>query len=307
LTLSVIIVSYNTCEMTLECLRVLFDNLSGTKVEVFVVDNASSDGSVAAIKDAYTSVKLIENQENTGFGAANNMAMEKATGRYFLLLNSDAFPCTGAIDTLLQAIEEHPRAAAIGPRLLNRDGTLQRSCWRFPSPTQAWIENLGISSLLRGRSRWGDYRRWEHDSERAVDFVIGACLLVRREVWEKIGGFDPAFWMYAEETDWQKRMRSAGYEIWFTPRASVEHWGGASGAANRARVSEAFFNSLDIFSHKHYGPAGLVSLRAAMIAGNALRLPLWILLWLLKRSGAREKARFSWWLLRRQSTKWKLN
>jgi GT2 family glycosyltransferase len=305
LTLSVIIVSYNTREMTLECLRVLFENLGNVEAEVFVVDNASNDGSVFAIKAAYPKVKLLENQNNAGFGAANNAAMEKAVGRYFLLLNSDAFPRAGAIEALLGAIESHPRAAAIGPRLLNRDGTLQRSCWRFPSPAQAWIENLGLSSVLRGRSRWGDYRRWGHDSERAVDFVIGACLLVRREVWEKIGGFDPAFWMYAEETDWQKRMRAAGYEIWFTPKANVEHWGGASGTASRVKVNEAFFDSLDTFSRKHYGASGLVSLRAAMVVGNALRLPLWMLFWLLKRSGAREKARLSWWLLRRQSTRWK--
>jgi N-acetylglucosaminyl-diphospho-decaprenol L-rhamnosyltransferase len=307
--ISIIIVSYNTREMTLDCLRVLYENLGSTEAQVIVVDNASSDGSAAAIQSAFPMVELIENSSNSGFGAANNLAMRQARGRFFLLLNSDAFLRPGALEALRAALESHPKAAAVGPRLLNRDGTLQRSCWRFPSPAQAWIENLGLAALLRGRTRWSDYRRWGHDSERVVDFVIGACLLVRREVYEEIGGFDPAFWMYAEETDWQKRMRAAGYEIWFSPLAEVEHWGGASGADNRARINEAFFNSLDTYSRKHHGAAGLVSLRLAMIMGNALRLPLWTGLWLLRpsnRSTSREKLRLGWWLLRRQSTRWKL-
>jgi N-acetylglucosaminyl-diphospho-decaprenol L-rhamnosyltransferase len=307
--LSVIVVSYNTREMTLDCLRVLYENLGNIEAQVQVVDNASSDGSATAIKAAFPAIELIENPENSGFGAANNLAMKQARGRFFLLLNSDAFVRPGAIQALVAALESLPDAAAIGPRLLNRDGSLQRSCWRFPSPGQAWIENLGVAALLRERSRWGDYRRWGHDSERAVDFVIGACLLVRREVYEKIGGFDPAFWMYAEETDWQKRMHAAGYEIWFTPSAEVEHWSGASGADNRARINEAFFDSLDTYSHKHHGTAGLLSLRLAMLVGNAVRLPLWIGLWLLRpgsRTTSRKKLHLALWLLRRQSTRWKL-
>ncbi|RYG66225.1 glycosyltransferase family 2 protein [bacterium] len=307
--ISVIIVSYNTREMTLDCLRVLFENMGDTRAEVFVVDNASIDGSAAAIKAAFPSVQLIENPENAGFGAANNLAMERARGEYFLLLNSDAFIRPGAIQALIDTLQRDKDIAAVGPKLLNKDGTLQRSCWRFPSPGQAWIENLGLAALLRGRSRFGDYRRWAHDSEKPVDFAIGACLLIKRDVYEKIGGFDPSFWMYAEETDWQKRMRTAGYSIWFTPRAEVEHWGGASGASNKARISESFFNSLDIYSRKHHGMIGLLSLRLAMIVGNTLRMPLWFGLWLAKprgRTAAREKLRLGWWLLRRQSTKWKL-
>lgn len=306
---SVIIVSYNTREMTLDCLRVLFENSKGIEKEVLLVDNASKDGSVAAIRGTFPDVQVIENPENSGFGAANNLAMQRAKGRFFLLLNSDAFIRPGAIEALLADLEAHPQAAAVGPKLLNRDGSLQRSCWRFPSPVQAWVENLGMAAVLRGRTRWGDYRRWGHDTERAVDFVIGACLLVRREVYDQIGGFDAAFWMYAEETDWQKRMRGAGYEIRFTPAAEVEHWGGASGATDRARISEAFFNSLDTYSLKHHGPLGLFSLRLAMIVGNALRLPLWLGLWLVKprgRAGTGGKLRLAWWLLRRQSTQWKL-
>lgn len=305
--LSAIVVSYNTRDLTLHCLRVLQAELRGLDAEIWVVDNASSDGSAAAIRAAFPGVRLLEQGQNTGFGRANNAAMERARGRVFLLLNSDAFPRAGAVRALCQELEARPRAALVGPRLLNRDGSLQRSCWRFPSPAQAWRENLGLSALLRGRTRWGDTARWAHDTPRAVDFVSGACLLVRREVWQETGGFDPAFWMYAEETDWQKRMRTAGWQIWFTPRAEVEHWGGASASDARQR-GEAFFAALDRYTRKHHGTRGLLALRAAMLVGNAARLPLWALLWLLKpsqRASWNEKMRLAMWLLRRQSRHWR--
>ena len=304
--ISAIIVSYNTREMTLQCLRVLEADLAGIAAEIWVVDNASSDGSADAIRAAFPAVQIIEFRENLGFGAANNAAMERARGAYFLLLNSDAFPRAGAIAALIGALENHPRAGVLGPRLLNRDGTLQRSCWRFPDARQAWLENLGITALLREGSPHADYRRWAHDTAREVDFVIGACLLVRREVWEEIGGFDPDFWMYSEETDWQKRMRAAGYEIWFCPDAVVEHWGGASAGEQKARVNAAFFDSLDLYSLKHGGVRGVLSLRAAMTVGNAIRLPLWLVLWLArpaKRSATSAKIHLAWWLLRRQTTR----
>ncbi|HEX9995810.1 MAG TPA: glycosyltransferase family 2 protein [Abditibacterium sp.] len=302
--LSAIVVSYNTREMTLECLRVLSDELKGINAEIWVVDNASNDGSAPAIRAAFPEVQLLENADNAGFGAANNAAMERASGAYFLLLNSDAFPRPGAISSLLEQMDAHPRAGAIGPKLLNRDGSLQRSCWRFPSPSQSWLENLGVSALLRGRTRWGNYYHWAHDTEREVDFVIGACLLVKREVWEKIGGFDPAFWMYAEETDWQKRMKAAGHEIWFSPRAEVEHWGGASGGTVAPRTRDAFFGSQEIYILKHHGASGLRRFRAANKVGNTFRIVLWALFFLVrpqKRAQAREKMQFFRYLLRRRS------
>ena len=172
--LSVIIISYNTLAMTLDCLRTLYVALVGISAEVIVVDNASSDGSPAAIAQEFPQVRLIASEINAGFGAANNQAMHLALGRFFLLLNSDAFPEPGAIATLLAFLREHPRAGVAGPRLLNADGSLQVSCHPFPTPLFAWKENFW---LTRG------YRDWAHDSTRWVDFLIGACMLVRRSVW----------------------------------------------------------------------------------------------------------------------------
>jgi len=306
--LSVIIVSYNTRQMTLDCLRALYDDLGETHAEVWVVDNASADGSADAIRAAFPQVRLIENPRNAGFGAANNLAITQARGEHLLLLNSDAFVHLGAVGALREYLRAHPQAGAVGPRLLNRDGSLQPSCHRFPSPLRAWLENLWVSPVLPPHHAWGDYRRWAHDTERSVDWVIGACLLVRRAACAQAGGFDESFFMYQEETDWQRRLRGAGWDIAFAPSAQVTHWGGASGAAEEARINAHFFESLDRYTRKHHGLPGLISLRLAMVAGAALRLLLWAAVALVvpkRRVAARAKTRLQAWLFVRQATHWR--
>ena len=308
LELSAVVVSYNTREMTLDCLRTLDAELRGLAAEIIVVDNASHDGSVAAIRAEFPQVRVIASEANLGFGAANNRAMQEARGRLFLLLNSDAFPRPGAIRGLVQYLEEHPDTGAVGPRLLNADGTLQPSCFRFPTPRQSWVENLWITTLFPAHSWLGDYRRWAHDSARQVEWIVGACMLVRREVVEQVGGFDEAFFLYAEETDWQRRIRDGGWEIAFTPTAEVTHLGGASGASERVRVNGNFFDSLDRYERKHHGLAGLISLRGAMVIGCGLRAALWAITWLVRpqrRAQAASKARLHSWLFLRQATHWR--
>jgi GT2 family glycosyltransferase len=306
--LSVILVSYNTRGMTLRCLHRLFDGLADLDCEVWVVDNASRDGSAEAIAGEFPQVRLVRSDRNLGFGAANNLAMRQARGRYYLLLNTDAFPEEQAIRRLMDFLENHPDTAVAGPRLLNGDGSLQVSCYRFPSPSRAWFENLWLSALLPHHPAIGDYRRWAHDRERAVDFVTGACMLVRREVVEQVGGFDERFFMYSEETDWQRRMRDAGWEIRFTPNAVVTHLGGASGAAERPAVNAYFFDSLDWYERKHHGSLGLLSLRVAMAVGCSIRAVLWGIAALLpsrRRNLARQKLALCMWLVRRQVTQWR--
>lgn len=304
--LSVIIVSYNTREMTLACLQELHRSLGAVDADIWVIDNGSRDGSVDAVRDAYPEINVLDLGKNLGFGAANNLAMEQAKGEYFLLLNSDAFPIGDAVQELTAFLDAHPQVGVVGPRLLNKDGSLQLSCFRFPSPAQAWLENLWISAVLPKQSRIGDYRRWNHDSERDVDFVIGACLLVRRDVFEAIGGFDPDFFLYAEESDWQRRIHDAGWKIMFTPAAQVTHLGGASGASTAGKTRDYFFSGLDKYVRKHHGLGGVVSMRLAMIIGCAMRSILWLFVMLVRpanRSGALAKLRLHSWLLVRQMTR----
>ena len=305
--LSVIIVNYNTRDMTLKCLRSVFAEIEAVDAEVFVVDNASQDGSVEAIQEQFPSVRLIASDTNLGFGAANNRAMKIATGAQLLLLNSDAFPRQGSIRTLMETLDHLPRVGVLGPRLLNEDGSLQTSCFRFPSPLHCWRENLWLSALLRNSERFGDYRRWAHDTERTVDSVIGACMLVRREAYQQVGGFDETFFMYSEETDWQRRMSDAGWLISFTPAAEVVHIAGGSGKSDSGRISGHFFNSLDYYEWKHHGLPGLISMRAAMFVGCLFRLCLWTVVLIVhpaRRAAAVRKVRRHAWLIRRQATLW---
>ena len=305
---SVVIVSYNTREITLGCLRALYDDLGDRPAEVFVVDNASGDGSAQAIAAGFPRVICIANPHNNGFGAANNQALRRARGRHLLLLNSDAFVHRGAIGAMIDHLDAHPGVAAVGPRLLNGDGSLQLSCFRLPSPTQAWIENAGLSRLSRLHRRLDDYRRWPHDTPREVEFVSGACFMVPCGVYRGVGGFDEAFFMYSEESDWQNRMRQAGGTIGFIPSAVVTHLGGSSGAAQAARVNRHFFASLDYYQLKHHGRLGLVSLRAAMTLGCGVRAVGWAGMYLVSprtRSLAGKKLKLMLWLTHRQATHWR--
>lgn len=305
---SVVVVSYNTRQMTLDCLRTLYADLGDLPAEVFVVDNASSDGSVAAVAEAFPNVRVIANPQNVGFGAANNQAMRVARGEFIMLLNSDAFPKPGTTRALVDYLRSHPKVGVVGPKILNADGSTQQSCYRFPTPGQAWRENLWISAAFGAHPVLGDYRTWPHDRERDVEWIIGACMLLRRDVFERVGGFDERFFMYAEETDWQRRIRDAGWEIAFTPAAQVTHLGGASGAKEKARVNRHFFESLDRYEYKHHGLIGLVLLRAAMVVGCSLRAVLWTGVAVTRparRGVAWSKGRMHLWLVGRQLSHWR--
>jgi GT2 family glycosyltransferase len=291
--------------MTLKCLHDLYDDLAEISSEVIVIDNDSRDGSADAIASEFPNVVLIRNPKNSGFGAANNIGLQQSRGKYIMLLNSDAFLHKGASKALIDYLESNPSAAIVGPRVLNSDGTRQQSCYKFPSPTRAWLENLGISELADGKN---SYSKWEHDCVKTVDWVIGACLLLRRSAYEQVGGFDESFFMYQEETDWQKRFVDKGWTIDFTPDAVVTHLGGGSGATEKAKINSAFFDSLDYYMRKHYGFQGLVSVRLAMIVGCGIRAIWWSLMTAFKpkgRDNSLSKAKLQAWLFTRQIGNWR--
>ena len=303
--ITAVIVSYNTRDMTLECLHTLAAAVRPLPLEIWVVDNASTDGSVEAIRQAdVPGVRLIANPENRGFGAANNQAMRQARGEFILLLNTDAFPDADAVAVMREYLDTHPGVGVVGPRLRYADGTPQVSCYRFPTPLRAWIENLGLARVFKGHPGLEDLAKWDHRTTREVDFVIGACLLVRRRVVEEAGGFDEAFFLYSEETDWQWRIHRAGWRIAFTPAATAVHLAGGSGAKDQARINQHFFESLDYYVRKHHGLSGLISFRLAMVVGSFGRAFWWSARLLSRhhRSRAFAKARLHWWLVLRQAT-----
>ncbi|HEY9712683.1 MAG TPA: glycosyltransferase family 2 protein, partial [Chroococcales cyanobacterium] len=262
------------------------------------------DGACEMVDSEFPQVRMIRNSQRFGFGHNQNTAIKAAAGRYIFVLNDDTIVHAGAIDSLTTYLDEHQDVGVAGPRLLNEDGTLQHSCYKFPSPLRCVCENLLLTAAFPQSRLFGDYRHWSHDTISDVDFVIGAAMMVRKKTIDEIGLFDPLFFMYAEETDWQKRMHKAGWRIVFYPRAEITHIGGKSSESMKDRQFCEFQLSSEKFMAKHYGMTGALTLRISMIVGALLRLVLWSLVYVLM-SGKRKKAKencqkwmrlLRWWL-----------
>lgn len=268
--LSIVIVSWNTRELLRDCLSALqyeIGNLQSTlekrgvadrEIETFLIDNASADGSAAMAGEDFPWVKLIANDDNLGFAKANNQAFKQAGGDFILLLNPDTEIKAGALSTLLDFFSEHPRCGVVAPQLLNTDGSIQRSCREFPTFKGMLYELIGLSKMFNADSAFGqEVRRYkmldfEHDHARQVDQPEGACLMVKREVMEKVGMLDEGFFMLFEEVDWCFRIIKAGYEIWFTPTAQVTHHYGQSIKQVKVPMILSSHRGLYRFWHKHY-------------------------------------------------------
>jgi hypothetical protein len=266
---SAVIVSHNTRDLLRRCLRDL-QAQDGVTLQTIVVDNGSTDGSLELLRDHFPDVTLVELSDNAGFAAAANVALDRVRGEYVLLLNSDAFMHSGALRELMQAARRHPHAGAIGPRLLNRDGTLQRSAWPYPHPGRLLLEAFGVHRLLHRFHALEDLGQWAHDEERSVEFLVGACLLLRVEMLTDVGGFDEAFWLYGEEADLQRRARSHGWSAVLAPAATVTHLGGASSTASYTRLRHLYAGQ-KLFLRKHGAPGSWLVGRFAVLAAALLR------------------------------------
>ena len=251
---SIVIVNWNTREMLRDCLRSVYESTTTVLFETIVVDNASCDQSVEMIESEFHAVRLIKNNQNRGFGAANNQGMEIARGRYVLLLNSDTLAHKHSIDHSVQFADEHLGAGVVGCRVLNRDGSLQESCFMFPSLLN-WALHASYLYKLFPRSRFFGREQmswWDRVDERQVDVVTGCFMLVRREAIREVGVFDERFFMYAEETDWCLRFAQAGWQRWFTPGGEITHFGGGSAPKYGARRAEVTNRSFVRYAFKHW-------------------------------------------------------
>ncbi len=228
---SVLIISYNTKDLTIACLESLYAETALARFEVIVVDNASSDGSARAIGERFPDVRLVEPGANLGFAKANNLAAKSARGRYLLLLNPDTVVLHGAVDTLVAFAEELKAPAIVGGRTLHADGTLNHaSCWGRPTLWSTLCYAFGLSVLGRYHVLFDPetMRTWKRDSVREVDIISGCLLLIPRTLWDALGGFDPAFDMYAEDFDLCLRARDMGVRCVLCPEGEIIHYGSAS-------------------------------------------------------------------------------
>lgn len=224
LTLTVIIVNWNTRNLLERCLSSIFEADSKVDFEVVVVDNGSSDGSVEMVKAKFPQVRLVENEANLGYCRASNQAMRGSRAKYLLLLNSDTEIFPGTLDSLVDFAEAHSEVGAVGPRLVNPDGTLQYSCRGFPSFGQA-IMHAFIGPLFPNNPYTRAYKmvEWDHSSEREVDWISGAAMFLKREVAEQVGFFDEDYFMYVEDVDLCYRLWQAGWKVYYFPKARVMH------------------------------------------------------------------------------------
>jgi GT2 family glycosyltransferase len=227
---SILIVSFNTRAVLRECLESIERESAGLHVEISIVDNHSSDGSPEMIEASFPQVRLIRSSVNLGFGAANNAALEGCSGRYIVLLNSDAFLCPGSLRLAVRHMDENPRAGLGGGRLVGRDFSWQPSARMFPGILSDLSVMTGLASRFPKSRIFGFFDRTWADQSLAseVDWVPGAFSIIRADLLERIGFFDPAFFLYSEEVDLCRRIKSAGYQVWYWPDITVIHIGGES-------------------------------------------------------------------------------
>jgi GT2 family glycosyltransferase len=278
--ISVAVISYNTRELLRQCVASVFADGGN---DVVVVDNGSTDGTVEMLREEFGRVHLFVDGSNPGYGAASNAAIDRCRSEYVLLLNSDTVVSPGALQALCGYLDAHPRVAIVGPRLRHPDGSLQRSLHQFPTPLITLLDYSWVGRLV---GRVPGLRKLyvasdPHDKARAIPWVTGAALAIRKAAFQRVGGFDPTFFMYYEEVDLSYRLHRAGWETHFTPAAEVMHVGGASTSQQRGPMYAQQIGAAIQYSERHQSELGVMlttfALRFSLVSrlvGDMARLAL---------------------------------
>jgi GT2 family glycosyltransferase len=262
--ITVILVSYNTAHLFERLFLTLDLAASDVRLQIIVVDNASRDNSVEILKRLGSRVELIESSVNVGFGRANNQALARARGRYLLLLNTDAFVSPDTLVKTLKFMWQNPSCGIVGVKLVGEDGSLQPSCRFFPTPWNIFLVENGWDRYFP-KTRLVDDMTWNHEGTRECDWVPGCFYLVRKEVVEQVGLFDPRFFLYYEEVDHCRRARNAGWTITYCGHTQVVHVGGESAKTDAKltsagrQVASLQIESELLYFRKHHGFIGLLT------------------------------------------------
>ena len=271
--ISIIIVSWNVREHLRACLASLPPHDSG--VEIFVVDAASADGTPEMVRTDFPAVQLIASDENLGYSRGNNLALRQAHGRYAFILNPDTVLVDAALARMRAYLDANPRVGVLGPQLVLADQTVQPSRRRFPNLATALFESTWLQPLAP-RGMLARYYAVDLPLDRPVevDWLVGAALLVRREVWQQVGQLDEGFFMYSEELDWQRRIKGAGWKIVYFPQAQVQHFEAQSSGQAPAATHIRFNSSKVRYFRKYHGTAAAEALRWYLLGQFALQLGL---------------------------------
>ena len=281
---SVVIVSYNVSDLLNDCI-VSIKKETSCNYEIIVVDNNSKDNSVEMLKIHHPDVRLIQNEGNVGFARANNQAFKKASGKYVLMLNPDTVVLNKAIDKLVHFMDEYPDAGAAGCKLLYPDLSLHPSCRRF---TTIWSEVYSLSllsELFNTQSNPNDLLppNFDYNKINEVDYVWGACMILRREAIEQVGMLDERYFMYAEEQDWCLQAKKAGWKIYYIPDGQVIHIGGASSLQNKTNlINQNLYKSIYLMIKKNRTVVASLSFKWMLVGIFLLRNTLWFTMMLLK-------------------------
>ena len=229
--------------------------------EIIIVDNASDDGSVEFLKEKFPSIKLIENKKNAGFGKANNQALKIASGRFLLLINPDAVVSEDTFDKMISFFEDNTSAGLAGCKILNPDGTLQLACRRsFPGPWTSFCKVTGLSSLFPNSKLFARYNLTYLDIDKTyeVDAISGSFMMMRKEVYDKVGGFDETFFMYGEDLDLCYRIQKAGYKVFYVHTTQIIHYKGESTRRSSLDETRVFYNAMHLFVRKHFSSSFII-------------------------------------------------
>lgn len=272
---SIVIVSWNVRELLRACLQAIVRGRGALDVEVIVVDSGSADGSVAMVEKEFPWVRLVACEENVGFPRGNNLGIARAGGRHVLLLNPDTEVRKDALETMVCYLDKHAGAGVVGPQLLNPSGTVQSSRRRFPTLVTALFESTWLQSVAPGGVLDHYYMLDQSEDEAGdVDWLTGACLMVRRRVIDEVGGLDEAYFMYSEELDWCRRIKEAGWRIVYLPAAQVVHHAGKSSEQAVTARHVNFQRAKLRYFRKYHGRAAAVVLRTFLLASYLWQLGL---------------------------------
>jgi N-acetylglucosaminyl-diphospho-decaprenol L-rhamnosyltransferase len=275
--LTVVVVNYNTAHLLYRMFAALEAAKRGLTLQVIVVDNASRDGSMEILRAQFPGVQLIENSINVGFARANNQTLPFVRGRYLLLLNTDAVVSSDTLQKTVEFMDSHPLCGVLGAKLVGPDGLLQPCCRHFPTPWNVFLARTGLNRFFPS-SRLVDDMSWDHASVRECDWVPGCYYLVRREVVERVGLFDPRYFLYYEEVDHCRGVRQAGWSVIYYPHTQVVHIGGESAESEGPltetgrQLSLPQIESELLYFRKHYGLMGIVGAVFLTMLGDVLRV-----------------------------------
>ncbi len=299
--LSIIIVSWNVCDLLRNCLQSIYDNRGDLSVQVIVVDSNSADESVKMIQREFKQVTLLAQAENVGFTRGNNIGLEMAEGKYHLLLNPDTEIISNALQQMVDFLAAHDEVGIVGSHTLNTDGSTQSTRRRFPTLMTAFFE----STWLQGIAPKSVLARYyvtdaSYDDTIAIDWVQGSALMARREVYEQIGGLDTGFVMFSEEMDWCKRAKNAGWQVYYLGDSFITHHGGKSTEQVVANKHIYFQESKLRYFRKHHGIFVANTLRLFLLTSYLLQIFIEGLKGLIgsKRDMRRERISAYWQVIR---------